>query len=276
MKHLMIAAVSMLALGAGASNALAQAGDDWTGAYVGGHIGYGFGRDKGGETILFDKDLNGSFNDTINTSAGANAFSPGFCGGSANTSLPTGGCGKDDDGVDYGIRAGYDWQLASGMVLGVVGELSKPDVLDSVAAFSTTPAFYTMSREVDSLLALRGRAGFAVDRYLPYVTAGYARGKVDSGFSTSNTANTFVRRGDDSADGYQLGGGVETRIGTNWSVGAEYLYTSLKDDGFRVRAQGPAPATNPFILTNASGADFARSNDKFQIHSLRVTAAYRF
>ena len=275
MKLQLLAATAVVALSASASSAMAQSAD-WTGGYVGGHIGYAFQPDDGNETILFDKNLDGVFTDTVTTAAGADAFSPGFCGGSANGSTPATGCGKDDDGVDFGLRAGYDWQMTSGLVLGVVAEVSKPDIEDSVAAFSTTPAFYTMTREVDWMGAIRGRAGFAMDRYLPYVTAGLARAKVDTGFATSNTANTFVLSGDDNVSGYQLGAGVETKVTPNWSVGVEYLYTNLDDDDFRVRAQGPAPATNPFILTNASGTDFARSDDEFDSHSVRVTAAYRF
>ncbi len=275
MKHVLLAAASVFALGSSVSVAFAQTGD-WTGGYIGGQIGYASARDQSNETILFDNNLDGQFNNSVLTAAGANAFSPGFCGGSAQTSLPNSGCTKDDSGLDYGVRAGYDWQMASGVVVGVVGELSMPDVNDSVAAFSTTPAYYTMTREMDGMAAIRARAGFAVDRFLPYVTGGYARAKIDQRFSTSNTANTFVTRGDDSASGYQVGAGVETKVWNNWSVGAEYLFTSLKDDGYRVRAQGPAPATNPFIITNASGTDFARSNDKFEFHSVRMTVAYRF
>lgn len=275
MKLQLLAATAALAMAGFGSSALAQSAG-WTGGYVGGHVGYGFQPDDDDETIRFDKNLDGVFSDTVTTAAGANAFSPGFCGGAAKGPTPASGCGKDDDGVDYGLRGGYDWQLANGLVLGVVGEVSKPDVEDSVAAFSTTPAFYTMTREVDWMAAVRGRVGFAMDRYLPYVTAGLARAEVDASFATSNTANTFVLTGDDSVSGYQLGAGVETRVGTNWSVGVEYLYTRLDDDDFRVRAQGPAPATNPFILTNASGTDFARSDDEFDVHSVRLTAAYRF
>jgi outer membrane immunogenic protein len=45
-----------------------------------------------------------------------------------------------------------------------------------------------------------------------------------------------------------------------------------------VRAiSGPnTPATNPFILGNAMGTDFARSDDRFRYHGVRATMAYRF
>ena len=53
-------------------------------------------------------------------------------------------------------------------------------------------------------------------------------------------------------------------------------YERLTDDEYRVRAQGPAPATNPFILVNPQGTDFRRSDDDFDLGALRMTASYRF
>jgi outer membrane immunogenic protein len=54
------------------------------------------------------------------------------------------------------------------------------------------------------------------------------------------------------------------------------LFTSLDDrDEFTVRVQGPAPATNAFILTNPAGTDLRRS-DQFEFQKVRVAASYRF
>ena len=66
------------------------------------------------------------------------------------------------------------------------------------------------------------------------------------------------------------------RLGAHWSVSGEYLFTSLNDkvDG-TVRSQGPAPATNPFILVNAAGTDLRRK-DRFEFQTLRVGLSYRF
>lgn len=84
--------------------------------------------------------------------------------------------------------------------------------------------------------------------------------------------------GNSTATGFNLGGGIERKITRNISVGLEYLYTDLKDDEFRVRlSSGSAtPATNPFILGNPRGTDFARSDDRFRYHAARATIAYRF
>ena len=95
-------------------------------------------------------------------------------------------------------------------------------------------------------------------------------------YRQSNTANTFRLTDDDKASGYQWGGGFERKITPEVTLGLEYLYTQLEDDGFVVRAAGPAAATNPFLITNTNGTDFRRSEEDFEVHSVRLTAAYRF
>lgn len=82
-------------------------------------------------------------------------------------------------------------------------------------------------------------------------------------------------RGDEKASGYQWGAGVVRKIAPEVTLGLEYLYTNLDDDGFRVRAQGPAAATNPFLIVNPAGTDFRRGEDEVKYHSVRMTAAYR-
>ncbi len=272
---LLLASAASLVLASGAASA--QDTRDWTGPYIGGNVGYGFNAQEDDETILFDTDLDGNFGDNVNTAAGANAFSPGFCGGAATGPTPGAGCTEDDDEVSFGIQAGYDYQfLNSNFVLGGVVEYNRPNIQDSVSAFSTTPAFYTMTRELDDLFALRLRGGATVGDTLIYATGGAAYGSIENTFSSSNTANNFVLRGDDDAWGYQVGGGFEARLSTNISLGLQYLFTSLKDDEARVRTErGTAAATNPFILRNASGTDFARSNEDLQFHTVAATLNFR-
>lgn len=254
----------------------AAAQDAWTGGYVGVHGGIATEDSDDAARFLFDTNLDGTFNDTVRTSSGADAFSPGFCGGYARDRTPAGGCDGDDGGADFGLRAGYDWQMGQ-WVFGAVIEVSDNDVRDAVSAFSTTPARYTILRKVDSMLALRARAGWAFDdMQMAYVTAGAARAKLDTSFDTSNGVNRFPDNGDTDADGTQLGLGYERRIGANWSVGAEYLMTMLDDEDYRVRATGPAPATNPFIIANPNGTDIRRSDEDFDFGSFRVVASWRF
>lgn len=263
-----------------AAPAFAQSGEDaWSGFYVGGQIGGSEPANDDGSRVLFDTNLDGGFGDTVNTAAGADAFSPGFCDGAALGRTPAAGCSDDKGGAEGGVRAGYDWQSGR-WVYGVLVEYTENDARDSVTAYSTTPAFYTMTRDLDRTLALRARLGMAFGEnsdWLAYATAGAARGRIDNSFSTSNAANAFVQSGSSDANGFQAGLGIERKVLENFSVGLEYLYTRLKDDEFRVRATpGTAPATNPFLIVNPAGTDFRRSDEDFEVGSLRLTATLRF
>jgi len=265
------AAFVALTLTAGGAQA-----QEWAGPYVGVHLGGVFQSGDNDETLVFDRNLDGVFNESVTTALGADAFSPGFCGGAA-TSSANAACADDDEGIEGGVRAGYDWQFGP-WVLGVVGEVSSVDATDSVSGFSTTPASYTFTREANWVAAARVRAGFAFGAVLPYVTAGVARGDVDHRFSTSNGANAFTPRGKDTLNGHQIGAGIETRMWEGWSVGLEYIHTSLKDEDYTVRVtQGTAPDTNPFVLApNTTGTDIRRSDQDFEFGAVRLTAAYRF
>lgn len=260
--------------------AFAQSTDDrWSGLYVGGSVGAGYGSDDSDRSVKFDTNLDGSYNDTVRTAAGADAFSPGFCGGKATSPRPGTGCSDDKGGAEYGARVGYDWQSGS-WVYGVVGEYTKNDTRDSQTAFSTTPAFYTFTRDLDSMIAVRGRVGYtfgATQDFLAYFTAGGVQAKIDHSFTTSNGANSFTPSGDDKANGYQAGVGFERLVNDNFSVGLEYLYTEVKDDDYKVAVgRGTAPATNPFLIVNPAGTDMRRSDEDFAYGALKLTATYRF
>ena len=181
------------------------------------------------------------------------------------------------DGVEYGLRAGYDWQ-AGAWVMGLVGEIGRPDISDSVSGFSTTPARYTFTREVENIAAVRARLGYDMGGFLPYVTGGFASAEVEGSYSASNMANSFTPMSvSERRTGYQLGAGVETWVGSRMTLGVEYLYTSLDDDDYIVRTgTGTAPPTNPFLLVNPNGTDQRRADGDFDWHAVRVTAAWRF
>lgn len=251
----------------------AQAQDAFDGVYAGVSIGYDIQADDGDEIISFDRGSNGTFSETVTTSTGANAFSPGFCGGEATSTANT-NCTADSDGVTFQGRFGYDSQMGK-LVVGIVGEVGTADVTDTVSAFSTTPAFYYMEREIDYTAALRLRAGYTVtSTTLLYATGGVAYAKLEQSFETSNTANAFEVIADDKTWGYQVGAGLEQKIGA-FSLGVEYLYTGYNEDDTLIRVtQGTAGATNPFVL--AGGVDFKRANDDFNLQTVKVVATFRF
>lgn len=267
--------------GVGAIPAAAQTvdGDPYSGVYVGGSIGVATQSSNGNERVLFDRNLDGGFGDTVTTAAGANAFGPGFCPGAPRGNAAALGCDNSagDSDIEYYGRVGIDHQFGN-IVVGALVEAGKPEITDYVTAFSTTPASYTFRRKIDFNGSFRARLGYAADRTLFYATGGGAYARIDNDFTSTNTANTFTGNDDkDDAWGFTAGGGVEQRVGA-LSFGLEYLYTQYRNDDFRVRVgQGTAPATNPFVLApNTTGTDLRRSDDRFDWHSIRATAAFRF
>ncbi len=282
MRSVVVAATFAVLVVAGPRVATAQ---DWTGFYAGGTIGGALQSEDDSERVGFDTNLDGTFGDIVRTAAGVDAFGPGFCGGLAVGPTAVAGCTDDEEGVDFGGRVGYDRQFGP-LVLGALADVSRSDVTDSVTAFSVTPAFYSFTRKLNYVAGLRGRVGVGAGRVLLYGTGGAAVGDVEQRFTTSNGVNTFVPTDDDMGDadagdseqvwGYQAGGGLEIKVAERWSLTGEYLFSSLDNrDDSAIRARGPAPATNPFILTNPGGTDFRRS-EAFEFQTVRVGLSYRF
>jgi outer membrane immunogenic protein len=268
--------ITAASLGLYASPALAQSDtNDWQGGYVGASVGAHFqGKDKG-ETVLFDTNRDGKFGDTVRTSTGSDAFSPGFCNGAAEGRTPAEGCKGDKDKIAFTVRAGYDMQSGN-MVYGVVVDAGTSETRDSVSAFSTTPAFYTLTREIDYTVGARLRAGYTAGPALLYATGGLAYARIDNSFSTSNALNSFGDNGKTGSFGYSVGGGAEAKLAEHVSVGVEYLYTNFTKDNYRVNVgPGTALPTNPFLLVSG-GTDFRRSDRDFDSHGAKLNLNFRF
>lgn len=248
------------------------------GFYISGAIGMGTHSNDRNDRIVFDTNGDGDYNDTVRTATGADAFSPGFCNGEARGPTRASGCAKDDDGLEYAARAGYDRRMGENFVVGGLLEVSKNESKDGTSAFSTTPASYGVVRELDYAASLRARAGYTPGGgALFYLTGGGSYAKIDHRFFTTNQVNAFDEERDSKKVwGWQAGGGSEIMVTDKVSLGLEYLYNRYDDNKYRVAVtQGSAPPTNPFIL--ASGGTNLRPSDKsWDFHSLRATVGYQF
>ena len=280
MKNSILAPIgAMMALGLSMPAMAQDSGGavDWTGPYVGGSFGYNWQKSDGAEHLRFDTDGDGSYDDAVTTTTGANAFSPGTCGGAARGRTPASGCDDDKDAIGWMGHVGYDMQFGS-FVAGVVAEAGKAYVDDKVTEFSTTPAFYTMRRKIDWNGNLRARLGYTTPGgVMPYITGGLAYAKVKNNFNTSNGANSFTEENrSEDGWGWTMGGGVEAKVADNFSIGARYLWTRYNVDDYRVDVgAGSAPATNPFLITPSGGTSISRG-DKFDTQSVMVTSSFRF
>ena len=260
-----------------ASPALAdQFPGEYNGPYIAVSGGLAAPHGKAANTVVFDTNRDGTFNNTVLTSTGANAFSGGFCKGSSTlNSQATTPCTSDRDAFEYAARVGYDARYGD-IVMGVMVEGSKSDANDSATAFSSTPAGYSFSRKIDYAITARARVGYAPgNRGLMYLTGGPSYAKINHGFTTTNTSNSFTEVNDDKMVlGFQAGAGAEVVLGGGFTLGMEYLFNRYKDDKYYVAiGTGTAGPTNPFVL---AGGVNARQFSRYDFNSFRAVLGFRF
>ena len=176
----------------------------WTGVYVGGQIGYEFGRD----TALYSSTL-----------TGANLLS--------SSSKPTGVIGGAHIGYNFSTQGLplFGGFLGAGGVFGIEGDVDGTGT-KSNRLFPGLQATYREQIEG----SVRGRLGFAFDRTLVYGTGGVAFGGIRNSYNTRNAAGTLTGVSDTidrTRVGYTVGGGVEYAVTNNVSLGVEYRYTDF-------------------------------------------------
>jgi outer membrane immunogenic protein len=115
-----------------------------------------------------------------------------------------------------GGTVGYNYQVGQA-VFGVEGDIDWADISGS-SSNATCPLGCKTS---DTWLStVRGRLGYAADRFMPFVTGGLAVGDIRAqtpGFASTSSTQA----------GWTLGGGLEAALTQNWTVKAEYLYVDL-------------------------------------------------
>jgi high affinity Mn2+ porin len=185
---------------------------DWTGFYVGGHMGY----------------AGGNSNWTANpTQAGLPSTS-----GSVDMTLPIDSFAETGSFL-MGVQGGYNYMLANRMVLGWEADVSFPAFQDlnglSIGGLTNfnSPVFGAVSygETVLSFGTLRGRIGYAPGNWLFYVTGGLA-------VTYDQLSLTQVATGTSDSPflwrfGWTAGAGVELPIMPNWTAKAEYLWTGF-------------------------------------------------
>ena len=118
-------------------------------------------------------------------------------------------------GALAGGTIGYNYQTGP-VVLGVEGDIDWSGI-----SGSTTASCAAGCKTSDNWLStVRGRLGYAADRFLPYVTGGAAVGDIQAArpaFAGGSTSNL----------GWTVGAGIEFALAGRWTAKAEYLYVDL-------------------------------------------------
>jgi outer membrane immunogenic protein len=176
----------------------------------------------------------------------------GIIGGGADQRLSTQGMGVTKsfsaDGEIGGIYAGHNWMFGNTM-LGYEGATMLANISGNGAQPGAPSTKYQDFLESD----FRGRAGYAIGRFLPFVAAGVAFG------SSEQTDNMIgADKGNVPAVGGTAGVGVDYMAGDRIALRAEYLYShSVMDESTH--------------LDNDTCCSQSRSSN-----SVRVGAAYFF
>jgi outer membrane immunogenic protein len=221
MKRVLLGAASALAIMTGSAFAADVIAPepiaDWTGFYLGVHGGWAWA------------DVDAKYKeDSFNEDCFENdPIFPGGC--PVNLNL---------DGAFVGGQAGFNFQLDNGLVLGVEGDYDFMNLEDDDVAgdpdffiFIFPVDFSTrVKQEIDQVASIRGRLGFAMGSFLPFVTGGWAWAQGER-----SAEGTFVDESEKNwHDGWTVGGGFEYLISDHWSVKAEYRYYDFgKEDYFK-------------------------------------------
>jgi outer membrane immunogenic protein len=188
------------------------AGADWSGLYGGIHAGYALG------------DIDVAFE---------------------SFSFPGMGSGFDEqaDGALVGGQLGYQAQFGA-LVAGVEGSFDAGRVRGVARDAAAGDGFYCdtgcrdeeyFASDVDNIVMLTGRVGWASGPWLSYVKAGYAsadvtmRGSLDVYADDCGSTPCIAGRGQTSErhHGWVIGGGLERKITERLSLGFDYSLIDL-------------------------------------------------
>lgn len=141
----------------------------------------------------------------------------------ANVTLTGERVSNDASGFIGGGQIGYNQQIGN-IVFGVEATLSGTTLSDDARSVFL-PATVTYSTDINTLVTVTGRMGFASNQWLVYAKAGWAGAQVD--ISGRNVALPDRFSFDDWRNGWTVGAGLEYKVARNISLGVEYSFIDL-------------------------------------------------
>jgi outer membrane immunogenic protein len=146
---------------------------------------------------------------------------------------------RDVSGGLIGGTAGYNYQYQQA-VFGVEGDIDWSDINGS----SSNAACPVGCKTGNSWLGtVRGRIGYAADRFMPFITGGVAFGDI-------NASAPGVAGASQNNAGWTLGAGLEAAFAPHWTGKVEYLYVDLGSISCGLSCGGGLASDNVSFHTN--------------------------
>jgi len=137
-------------------------------------------------------------------------------------------------GFTGGVQGGYNWQ-SSNLLLGIEVDFESFRSAGATTAAGTfnplnsSHAAITTTTSTNWLFTARPRLGILTGNWLFYGTGGLAITELKAGWNSSITIGPDSESASTSTTkvGWAVGGGIESALPGNWTVGAEYIYASF-------------------------------------------------
>jgi outer membrane immunogenic protein len=214
----------------------------WTGFYIGGNAGYGWG-DPNDAMLLGGSWLTDGTGDNLVLS-------------------PLGNGQLHPSGATGGVQIGYNYQ-AGQWVIGIEADANYFGLKDQFSrsvtnALSGDSYAFASSFESDWLVTVRPRVGYAFDHLLVYATGGLAVANEKFSQSITQLNLPFTEAGSVSktSAGWTVGAGAEYALNNLWSLKTEYLYVDPGSVSFSTSgscgAGFPAAACTGYAATHSA------------------------
>jgi len=167
----------------------------WSGFYIGGHVGYGSARASADYSLLGIPVISGA---------------------------------QDLEGAVYGGQLGYNFQFGQ-VVIGVETDISATDQKSTATRLCVAPACalsltQTSDGSIPWLGSTRLRLGYAAGAILFYGTGGVGYGSFKSTQTLTTVLSSVTTTVSEQRAAFVAGGGIEAALGNHWSLRAEYLH----------------------------------------------------
>lgn len=136
--------------------------------------------------------------------------------------------GESDQGLAYGVSAGYDMPLSNGMFVGIQGTVADSTTKDCATAGAERLCLKT-GRDLSAVVRLGTQMG---ERSKLYVLGGYTNARL----RLTYTDGVDHYSAGDNGDGFRLGVGGQYDLTEKLFVKAEYRYSNYQSDFSRHNA----------------------------------------